>query len=419
MEDFKDINKNTPDEGNIWENAQGTPIEAEFKKVPVEPKIASKVNSKRKRRVQTLYTVLLLIVIFGAFVFGNLLGRGIINFGIEKPETADEVSALKVNTADTSQPGLTTVEIAKKAGPSVVGVVCKSLNMTGILGQAYESQSSGSGIILTKDGYIVTNNHVIEGATSIVVVLNTGSEYEATLVGTDAKTEIAVLKIQPKEELIVAEIGDSSVLEVGEKAVAIGNPLGMEFFGTVTEGIISAVNRTVTVDNKQINVIQTDASINTGNSGGALINRYGQVIGINTAKISSDMAEGMGFAIPFGDAKPIIDELIKNGYVTGRPMIGVSLRDINEYISYYYDWPVGTQVIGVSPGSGADIAGLKQGDIIVGIEGVKIKTSEELNEKRDEFKAGDTVDLEVYKYATGKTVHVKIKLSEEKPGSVR
>jgi len=127
------------------------------------------------------------------------------------------------------------------------------------------------------------------------------------------------------------------------------------------------------------------------------------------------MAEGMGFAVPFGDAQPIIDELIKNGYVTGRPMIGVSLRDINEYVSYYYDWPVGTQIIGVSPGSGADEAGLKQGDIITGIEGTKIKTADELNKKRDEYKAGEIVDLEVYKYATGKTTHVKVRLSEDKP----
>jgi len=404
MDEFKDFYDNTPEENSSGFSLGETPVEEEV--------VAEKPKKKKGKKLLTVFIILLIV---GAYIFGNMIGRGLINFEGKRAPVKDEETVLNINRADLTQPGLTTVEIAKKAGPSVVGVVCKSLNATGLFGQAYESQSSGSGIILTKDGYIVTNNHVIEGANSIVVVLNTGSEYEATLVGTDAKTEVAVLKIKPEEELVVAEIGDSSVLEVGEKAVAIGNPLGMEFFGTVTEGIISAVNRTVTVDGKQINVIQTDASINTGNSGGALINRYGQVVGINTAKISSDMAEGMGFAIPFGDAQPIIDELIKNGYVTGRPMIGVSLRDINEYVSYYYDWPVGTQIIGVSPGSGADEAGLKQGDIITGIEGTKIKTADELNKKRDEYKAGEIVDLEVYKYATGKTTHVKVRLSEDKP----
>ncbi len=310
---------------------------------------------------------------------------------------------------------LTTVEISKKVGPAVVGVTSTMKANTGIFGSSTYAEGTGSGIIISDDGFIVTNNHVIDGASAITVTLNTGSEYEAELIGSDSKTDLAVLKISPKEPLTVAELGDSSTLEVGERAVAIGNPLGMEFFGSTTQGIVSAVNRTITVENTTMTVIQTDAAINQGNSGGALVNAYGQVIGINAVKISSSTVEGMGFAIPISDAKPVLQDLIEHGYVKGRPVIGITSRDVNEYMAQRQGWPMGVQVMGVEPDSGAAAAGLEQGDIIIKADGKAVTSTSELNNIKDKHKAGETIKLEVYKYRSGNTKTVSVKLKEQKP----
>ena len=211
------------------------------------------------------------------------------------------------------------MDIAKKAGPAVVGVVSK-ITTTTYFGLSQEQEGGGSGIIINSDGYIITNQHVINGATTVKVVLNNGKEYDAKLIGQDRKTDLAVIKIE-ETNLPTAELGQSSALEVGELAVAIGNPMGLEFAGSVTAGVISALNRTMTVDGRQYTLIQTDAAINPGNSGGALVNKYGQVIGINTVKIGASGYEGMGFAIPIDIAMPIINELLESGYVKGRPVI--------------------------------------------------------------------------------------------------
>lgn len=312
-------------------------------------------------------------------------------------------------------PELSTVEISKKVGPSVVGITSQVENVFSIFGTATTSEGSGSGIIISSDGYIVTNNHVIDGASKVTVTLNTGSEYEAKIIGKDEKTDLAVVKIVPKEALTVAELGDSSNIQVGEKAVAIGNPLGLEFFGSTTQGIISAVNRTITVENKTMNVIQTDAAINAGNSGGALVNSYGQVIGINAVKISSSTVEGMGFAIPISEATPIISDLIQHGYVKGRPVIGISSRDVTDYMSARQGWPRGVQVMQVQQGSGAEIAGLEQGDIIFKADGKEVLSTDELNKIKDTHKPGDNLKVEVYKYSTGLNQTVNIKLGEERP----
>ena len=226
---------------------------------------------------------------------------------------------------------------------------------------------------------------------------------------------MAVLKIAPDEQLTVAELGDSSAIEVGERAVAIGNPLGMEFFGSTTQGIISAINRTITVDNRTMSVIQTDAAINEGNSGGALVNAYGQVIGINAVKISSSTVEGMGFAIPISEAKPVFEDLIKHGYVKGRPVIGISSRDVTEYMASRQGWPIGVQVMATQVGTGAELAGLTQGDIITKADGKAVKTTDELNKIKNSHKPGENIELEVYKYDTGLTTKVSVKLTEERP----
>lgn len=357
-------------------------------------------------------------VLGGIFAVGFGVGRGYIGSGNKQKVVASlqgssEASGAKqtVNLGNE----LTTVEISKKVGPAVVGIISTIPGTMSIFGTTSESQGSGSGIIISDDGYIVTNNHVIDGASSVKVTLNTGSEYDAKVIGSDSKTDLAVIKIQPTEALTVAELGDSSAVEVGERAIAIGNPLGMEFFGSTTQGIISAINRTITVENRTMNVIQTDAAINEGNSGGALVNAYGQVIGINAVKIASSSVEGMGFAIPISQAKPVIQDLITYGYVKGRPVIGISSRDVTEYMSKRQGWPMGVQVMSVQTASGAEIAGLEQGDIITKADGKEVKNVDELNKIKDSHKPGETLKLDVYKYSTGLNASVTVKLTEERP----
>ncbi len=310
---------------------------------------------------------------------------------------------------------LTVPQIAAKVGPSVVGVI----NKTKVQPQTYwdpfsgryyyngdvdenetVEQGSGSGIIITTDGYIVTNQHVVNGATEIEVVLNTGDTKKAELVGQDTKTDLAVLKIDPGDSALTAAVlGDSDALQVGELAVAIGNPMGMEFSGTVTAGIISAVNRTMTIDSRTYNLIQTDAAINNGNSGGALINQYGEVIGINSVKLSSTGVEGMGFAIAISEAKPIINDLIQSGYVKGRPLVGVNIRET----------PYGMFIESVQENSGAAEAGLKNGDMILEVDGTKANSVAEINEIRDKKKPGDILKFKILRDGETKEVNVTLK----------
>lgn len=362
-----------------------------------------------------------LAVLGGLFAAGYSLGSGKWGSGNKSNVLANlNAAPLQNNTENASTMAntgneLSTVEISKKVGPAVVGITSTIPGAMSIFNTAMVSEGTGSGIIISSDGYVVTNNHVIEGASSVKVTLNTGSEYEAKIIGSDPKTDLAVLKISPDEQLTVAELGDSSAVQVGERAVAIGNPLGMEFFGSTTQGIISAINRTITVDNRTMSVIQTDAAINEGNSGGALVNAFGQVIGINAVKISSSTIEGMGFAIPISEAKPVLEDLIKYGYVKGRPVIGISSRDVTEYMAKRQNWPMGVQVMAVQVGSGAEIAGLEQGDIITKADGKKVATTDELNKIKDSHKPGETLKMEVYKYQTGLTTTVTVKLNEERP----
>ena len=219
---------------------------------------------------------------------------------------------------------------------------------------------------------------------------------EAELVGRDTQSDIAVLKID-KKDLKPATLGTSSEIKVGEASIVIGNPLGFELKGSVTAGIISATDRTLTVEDRTMKLIQTDASINNGNSGGPLINAYGQVIGITSVKVSSTYGEGLGFAIPIDEAIPIINDLMEYGYVTGRPTLGISGKNITEVYSQYYGVPEGFLIADMTSGGPADNAGLEIGDIIVGINGTTIKTVEELNAIKENFKAGDTVTIAYYR----------------------
>jgi len=279
---------------------------------------------------------------------------------------------------------------------------------------------SGSGVVFKKDGneaYIVTNNHVIEGAKKIEVSFYNGEKAKAELVGADALTDLAVLKIDGKYADTVLKFGNSDALRAGDQVVAIGNPLGLDFSRTVTQGIVSAVNRTVNVNTSagewNLNAIQTDAAINPGNSGGALINSDGELVGINSLKISESGVEGLGFAIPINDANPIINEIIKNGKIE-RPYMGVSLADLDQIPPQYLRGvPVtvedGVMVAAVEQNSAAEKAGLEVKDLIVSVNKNKVKNSGELRRYLyTKLKAGDKLSLEVYRDGKLKTINLTL-----------
>ena len=327
----------------------------------------------------------------------------------------DSASVNKINGQ-----ALSTPEIVDKVGPAVVGIVNKTTygdayGYYGFFGNLDEEveQSSGSGVVISSDGYIVTNNHVVENATKINVIMSSGEEYEGKVVGKDASTDLAVVKIEATN-LVFAQMGNSSSLRVGETAIAIGNPLGQEFAGTTTKGIISGLNRSVTIDNKTMNLIQTDAAINPGNSGGALVDEYGYLIGINTAKISSNALEGLGFAIPIDEAKPIIQELIDNGYVRGRPVIGIAGRAVTKEDAAAYNLKVGVYVSTLTPNGPAHMAGINVGDIIVECEGEPIETVDDINDIKNKKAPGDTIKLKIYR--KGQYIDISVILGEEMPG---
>lgn len=307
------------------------------------------------------------------------------------------------------------VAIADVAGKSVVGVTVRSVSNT-VFGGTSTSDSEGSGIIYTADGYIVTNYHVIENAISnqsiskvYVTLPNSDEEIEASIIGADSVTDIAVIKIQ-KEGLSAATFDDSNNLKVGELVVAIGNPLGRELAGSITVGYVSALNRTLTSNGRTYKLLQTDAAINPGNSGGALVSSSGKVIGINTVKIGATDVEGIGFAIPSNIAKPIVDELIKNGKIV-RPYIGISGISLDDNMAKRYNLVKGVYVAKIESSSSAYNSGIKVGDVIVKIDDKEITTIEELNEIKNSKNVGDTVKITVYR--DGKNIEINVKLDSD------
>ena len=286
---------------------------------------------------------------------------------------------------------LTIKEIYDKVVPSVVGVVTA-------LDASYGGKSLGSGIIMSEDGFILTNAHVVENGVSYTVILNDKTEYGAALIGADKKSDIAILKIEA-ENLPAAEFGDSDALEVGDLAVAIGNPSSLDLAGTTTSGIISAVDRDIVVDSEgnKLKLIQTDAAINPGNSGGPLLNCYGQVIGINTVKLSSDTYEGLCFAIPTAVFKPIVDELLQYGQVSGYPSIGITGYAVDSYKASAYRVPEGVYIVTVNEKSDAYAKGIQPGDIITAINGEPVTSISDINLVKNTFKVGDTITLTLYR----------------------
>lgn len=298
-------------------------------------------------------------------------------------------------------------DIASKCGPSVVEITTESVSSGNSIFGQYIQQGAGSGVIFSEDGYIITNNHVIEGATSIVVTLASGDQYNAQLVGTDSQTDLAVIKIDAND-LVPATIGDSDSLQVGDAAIAIGNPLG-ELGGTVTTGIISALDREITVENETMTLLQTDAAINPGNSGGGLFDGNGNLIGIVNAKESQTGIEGLGFAIPINGALDIIDELIENGSVTSRPALNVSLYDYSSGQSFgNSDRQDGVYIVQVVQGGAGDQAGLQQGDRIVQFDGEEVSTSAEVKAILREHQIGDRVEMVIDRDGETQTVTVTL-----------
>lgn len=308
------------------------------------------------------------------------------------------------------------VQIAKTVGPAVVGIA--NFQSRGGLfggGSGPTEVGSGSGFIIdAQHGYIVTNNHVVEGAEKIVVSLADGRNITAKLVGADDRTDLAVVQISDNKNLTATQLGDSTKLQVGEPVVAIGNPGGQEFARSVTTGVVSATNRILNIPGEaSFNLIQTDAAINPGNSGGPLVNYQGQVIGINSAKNQEQGFEGMGFAIPVSDALPTIKQLIEKGYAS-HPGLNVQIdpRYTVEYASQR-GWPAGAYVSRVTIGGPADRAGIKAGDVLTKINGKEIKDSLELTHELFKYKPGDTVTVTVYR--NGGTKDVSVTLVEIKP----
>ena len=291
------------------------------------------------------------------------------------------------------------VAVAQIAGPSVVGVKVDFYEQ-GFFGELQETSEEGSGIIYSEYGYIITNYHVVEDAISstsaqVTVTLSNQEEYIAEIIGTDSVTDLALLKIDATG-LTPATFGKSSDLQVGELAVAIGNPLGQEFAGSVTVGYISALNRTITTDGRTYQLIQTDAAINPGNSGGALVNAKGEVIGINTVKVTDTTVEGLGFAIPSDDALKIIEELKLTGKIV-RPYIGIYGIDMDEATAKRNNLVEGVYVYQVFSDSPAEAAGISRGDIIVEFDGQQVKTKQELNNAKNQKSIGDKVKVKVYR----------------------
>ena len=302
--------------------------------------------------------------------------------------------------------GMSLQDIYTRNIPSVVSITC----------QGRRSASSGTGVVLSADGYIVTNAHVVENAYTYSVQLTDDRSFSARLVGCDDISDLAVLRIDCTD-LTPAQFGDSSTLRVGDTVVAIGDPLGAAFRGTYTDGIVSAINRDVDINGRTMTLIQTNAALNSGNSGGPLINCYGQVIGINTMKIGAftDTAgvEGLGFAIPSTQVKEIVDQIVAQGYVSGRPTLGITGEALSTFYQHYYRMPAGLYITEVDPGSDAAYKGIQEGDLLLYLDDTRIVSADDLRNAVYEYEVGEAVEAIIY--SQGQQYRVELTLGEDVP----
>lgn len=365
-------------------------------------------NGKKKkgRFPGKLVALALVCALVGGFVGAGVSAAAKVNHtGIQVSDR--EVAQVQTLKVDGSKQ-MTMSEVYASNVNSVVSINV-SATSTNYFGQTVQTAASGTGFLITEDGYILTNHHVVNGASSVSVTLYNGESYDAKVIGSDEDYDIAVLKIDVTGATPVV-LGDSSKLAIGESVAAVGNPLG-ELTFSMTEGIVSCVNRAINVDGTPFNMIQVDCSINPGNSGGPLFNSYGEVVGIVSAKYSSysnTTVEGIGFAIPINDVVSLVKDIMTNGYVTNKAYMGITPQTMTAQMAqqYRYDVSEGVFVCSVDPDSAADKAGLKLGDVITKMDDKDIASYEDLVAAKKSYSAGDTVTLTVYR--EGKTIEVEL-----------
>ena len=367
-----------------------------------EAPAAKKPSFWQKAGVKVTALLLACAVVGGAAGYGGAAlsssGKTTIR---QSNRTASEITVKQVSGQTLMSPA----EVYASTVNSVVSINCSSVS-TNIFGQSVQSASSGSGFIITQDGYIVTNHHVVSGASSVTVTLYDGTEYPATVVGSDSDYDVAVLKINATD-LQPVTLGNSSSVNVGDSVLAIGNPLG-ELTFSMSQGIVSCCDRAINVDGTPFNMIQVDASINPGNSGGPLMNLYGEVVGIVSAKYSSysdTTVEGLGFAIPIGDVQAIITDIMENGQVTDKPSFGITAGTMTEQMAaqYQIEQKSGAFVYSVNKGGAGEKAGLRMGDVITKVDSTDIASMEDLTAAKKGHKAGDSVTVTYFRDGSSHT----------------
>ena len=366
----------------------------------------------KKNRMGLKITALALV----CALLGGAVGGGAVwalGGGLSKNETSINVSNRPATHVSIQQvdgkTAMSDAEVYAAGVNSVVSINTTGTSGTNFFGQPVQTASAGSGFVLTKDGYIVTNYHVVKDADTVKVTMYNGDEYDAKYVGGDEDYDIAVIKVEAAD-LQPVTLGDSDKLNVGDHVLAVGNPLG-ELTFSMSGGMVSCVNRAINVDGTPFNMIQTDASINPGNSGGPLFNQYGEVVGIVSAKYSSyssESVEGLGFAIPINDVIAMIQDIMTNGYVTNKPYLGITGGTMTSQMAaqYRYDVTEGVFVYSVEEGSAAAQAGLKMGDVILKVDDTEIESMEDLTAVKKQYSAGDTVSLTIYREGQETTVEL-------------
>ena len=397
------------------------PADPEFHPVP-NPEEPPRKHRIRPGRVLRSVVALVLVaaVGFGGGYVGSMVGNNH-RLVIQSSDRSEQISDALASSTSTGGDDLSTAQVAALVTPSVVPITTEAVIYSNWswFGQRQVESGAGSGVIISDDGYILTCAHVVDGASNVTVTVG-DTDYTATVVGSDTASDVAVLKIDA-EGLTPAVVGDSDALAVGEHVVAVGNPLG-NLSGTVTDGIISALNRDVSIQSNDgsvlnLTLIQTNASISPGNSGGGLFNMAGELVGVVNAKSEDSGAEGLGFAIPINTAISIAQDLLENGYVSGRPYLGITYVAVTDEstaqqlgVSNY-----GIYIVDVVSGSSADKAGLEPGDRIVSIDGAEIASRDDVTSIIDQHAAGDTISITVAR--EGQMLTVSATLGEQTPNN--
>ncbi len=397
------------------EQVNAEPVDPpEFRQPPIKKK-------KPKKFFKKFMAVVLVALIgtssgfLGSYLHDEL-GGGEFSFTVSSPDTSTPETTMPTQPQQDTVSQLSVASLVEITQPSVVEISTEIVQQS-FFSQSVVGQGAGSGVIISEDGYIVTNYHVIEDATSVTVKTISGEQYEAKLVGSDKETDLAVLKVEA-DGMYAATVGSSSDLSIGDYVMAIGNPLG-EFGGTVSDGIVSALSRELTIEGETMTLLQTNAAINPGNSGGGLFNEHGELIGIVNAKSAGVEIEGIGFAIPIDIATEVIEDLIDVGYVQGRFTLGVGLIEVldEQTAEMYRLNSLGVYVQSMTEGGNAHLAGIQVGDRFVEFNGVEIESYDDLKAEIEKLEAGQTVDVVVER--NGENVLISMDLHEASSTNVQ